>query len=312
MSKKIIYFFVLCSVLLITPVFGYNEVDNPKDYCLTELPSGYEWGCYADYVEENDYYQSFSRDNGGQIYVTIYTFPNNEVSTFRLRNIISGIKNNNDGYSSYIVNENYGIGDEAYATTKTIIDTGTKFETFYFTKNHIIIDVHAVDGTSTQAELMKFAKLYENKIDSVLENAPQIFASIELERGAGATYLVGDKLIYHITISEDAYITIENQVNNGNWHLIEGGEGFYRKGQHTLYNSITDNVLGNEKLKLTATSLKGISAISTVSYFSEYETVTVADTVPQEIAHPPPEQSPGFNTFSVLFSFFVVYCFIKK
>lgn len=302
MNIKTIIIIGLCLIMLINPVLGNNDVDDPKDYKLTEMPIGYEYGCCADYVEENDYYQSFYDTEGGQIYATIYTFRNCEESASKLSYIIKNIKNKNDGYSFFTVNEIYGLGDEAYSTTKTITETGSKFERLYFIKNHILIDVHSVDIISTQSDLMTFAELYENKIDSVLSNAPQLFASIELENGAGSTFYPGDTVIYYVTLSDSANVLIENQVNNDEWKTVS--RGYYDKGQSTLYAYVENYDLGNEKLRLTATSLKGSEVISTVAYTTKEREIPTPLPTLTSTQKSTSNETPFLNPF-IVFTIFI-------
>ena len=54
--------------------------------------------------------------------------------------------------------------------------------------------------------------------------------------------------------------------------------GFYKKGQYTLYSALNPPY-GDEKLRLTATSLKGSESISTVSFISKERIVTPAPTI---------------------------------
>lgn len=171
--------FLLCLIFLINPVFGNSEVDDPKNYRLTEAPSGYE--IYYDGGEGWYYTQTFRNDNKQSYICSIninLDFDNevdNEYAITRLRDVIewreNGGRDAGHGEVYLTTNEIYGIGDEAYTCTETNIHTGKKYEYLYFSKNHIFIALETSDDDiNAQSELIQFAKLYDNKINSVPQN----------------------------------------------------------------------------------------------------------------------------------------------
>ena len=278
MNFKIILIFLLCLIFLINPVFGNSEVDDPKNYRLTEIPYGYKLDSEGHTSNEDwKYYQMFSTEDVydeyeyRSIYTTIYSLSNDESARNSLETLKGNFERSNEVYYSEIT-EIHGIGDKAYRITNIDFSGDSKTERLYFSKNHIVIAVNSGDAS----DLMTFAKLYDNKITSVLDNAPQMFATIELEKGSGATYHQGESFMYYITLSDDANVLIESQVNNDIWDFVS--TGFYKKGQYTLYGALNPPY-GDEKLRLTATSLKGSESISTVSFISKERIVTPAPTI---------------------------------
>ena len=64
MNFKIILMFLLCLIFLINPVFGNSEVDDPKDYRLTEIPYGYKLSSEGHTTNEDwKYYQTFRTED---------------------------------------------------------------------------------------------------------------------------------------------------------------------------------------------------------------------------------------------------------
>ena len=118
------------------------------------------------------------------------------------------------------VKEIYGLGDKAYRITD-FYDTMETHKRLYFIRNHIMIGIYFADSSKDESDLFTFAELYDNKINSVLSNAPQMFATIELEKGSGATYHQGESFMYYITLSDDANVLIESQVNNDIWDFCK-------------------------------------------------------------------------------------------
>lgn len=169
MNFKIILMFLLCLIFLINPVFGNSEVDDPKNYRLTEIPVGCEIYEESYRSEGGRYKQSFQCENT-YVYVEIWTFPNSEQSISELKWWIDNTKNENADYYSYIGNEIYGIGDKAYFFTGTSMGNHNDCEKLYFIKNHVLIKVIYIGDINKQSESVKFAKLYENKINSVSKN----------------------------------------------------------------------------------------------------------------------------------------------
>ena len=271
MNLKNIFLIIFVLIFLANPVLGYSEVDDPKDYRLTEAPSGYVISSEGHSTNENwKYYQHFnSGDN--HLSVTIYSLTNDKISLASLETLKGNSGRSNEFYYSEIT-EIYGIGDKAYRITNIDFSDDSKTERLYFSKNHILIAVNFGDAS----ELMKFAKLYENKITSVLDNAPQMFATIELEKGDNSIYYVGEDVIYYLTLSEGAHVKIEGHINGKKEGEINE---FYKKGQYTLSLGYVIPPLGDEKLILTATSLKGSEAISTVSFISKEKVVTSTPTI---------------------------------
>jgi hypothetical protein len=314
--------------LLVTPVFGYNDdIDDPKDYSLTEYPEGY----VCDKNEYDGYYSSVGTPNNRyvqyfypvtnegnyisnrEIYVFIYTVDsyNDKISMYAFEHLKDFDSKHDNGYAE--INELYGFGDKSYKIINSYSDNfGNKH--LIFIKNHVIIDIRGEYESIYFSELIKFADLYENKINSVLDNEPQIFVDIDLERG-GLIYYAGDDLDYRITLSHDASVVIENQVNDDEWTFLDERK-FYKKGQYKLSAIIDYNKFGDEKLKLTATSPKGSTATSIVSFTSKERITSTPVEIPTEelpMLDPPTEtstsipQTPGFSIMYVLFMGFLAY-----
>jgi hypothetical protein len=320
-AKKVILISLFLS-FLVTPVFGYSSgSDDPKDYALTEFPTNYLSDNNEGYWR-GTYTQGFYPvTNEGkyipnkEIYVRISTFPSYydaETMIVEFENAKKELSINNNGDTE--IDEIYGFGDKSYKIT--YYDEQTNIKYLIFVKNHIIIHIRDTFGTTDYSKLVEFANLYDNKTDSILDNQPQMFANIDLE---DSIYYAGDSFTYTITLSEDANVVIENQINDEEWTFV-GSRTFYEKGQHTVYGNVESNKLGNEKIKLTATSLKGSTATSTVSFISKE---AIKEAPPEEILYEITEeiptetstsipQTPGFSIIYVLFMGFLAYYNFKK
>ena len=306
---------------LVMPVFGYSSgSDDPKDYALTEFPTNYlsDYEAYWRGTFTQSFYPITNEGNyipNKDIYVRISTFPsyyNAETMIIELENAKKELSENNNGYTE--IDETYGFGDKSYKIT--YYDEQTTIEYLIFSNKHVTIQVRDTYGTVEYSELVKFANLYDNKINSILDNQPQIFANIDLE---DSIYYAGDSFTYTITLSEDASVVIENQINDGEWTFV-GSRTFYEKGQHTLYGNVGSNNLGNEKVKLTATSLKGSTATSIVSFTSKEKikeapseeiVYEITEEIPAETPTSTP-QTPGFSIIYVILMGFLAYCNTKK
>ena len=309
MNMKTIFITGLCLIILVNPVFGYNELDDPKDYRLTELPYGYD-DVTEKYFKENVYLQQFCYTDDevkypGPVYY-IRTFFSGATSSERVEQLEREKNKYVQLYEKHTyveVTEIYGFGEKGYKLV-----TGDGRKNILFVKKHILITVsYNDDFIFSEESISTIAKLYENKIDSVLDDAPQIFATIELEKGDNSIYYVGDEFIYYLTLSEDAHALIENQVNNDKWTSMESR--FYEKGQHTLSLGSIIPPLGNEKIKLTATSLKGSEAVSTVLFISKEKVIRPTPTIDSIQKTSPKTNTPFLNPF-IIFSIVIVVTII--